>query len=106
MTTVENALVSVHKGEVITTSRKVAEIFHKQHKHVIRDIEHIISQMASEYESPKVGSQKFFFETTYTVEGNTKSYKEYLMNFDGFSILILLVIATARLSREVDYFGL
>ena len=45
--------------------------------------------MASEYESPKVGSQKFFFETTYTVEGNTKSYKEYLMNFDGFSILVM-----------------
>ena len=32
---------------------------------------------------------KYFFETTYKVEGNNKSYPEYLMNFDGFSILVM-----------------
>ena len=97
----EMELISIYKGEPITSSRKVAGIFHKQHFNVLRDIENI--KNALEQESPKVGShkmasepetskmsfQKMFFETTYQVEGNTKSYKEYLMNFDGFSILVM-----------------
>ena len=34
-----------YKGEAVTTSRAVAEQFGKQHAHVIRDIENIISQL-------------------------------------------------------------
>lgn len=34
-----------YKGEAVTTSRAVAEQFGKQHSHVIRDIENIISQL-------------------------------------------------------------
>ena len=56
----DSSLVIVQKNQVLTSSRKVAEIFHKQHKHVLRDIENI--KNALEQESPKVGSHKMASE--------------------------------------------
>ena len=43
-----------YKGEAVTTSRAVAEQFGKQHSHVIRDIENIISQL----NQSKIGAVK------------------------------------------------
>ena len=79
MAIVENALVSLHKGELITTSRKVAEIFERQHKNVLQSIEEILV-------AEKLAA-KHFHKITY--ENRGKQYPEYLMNFDGFSILVM-----------------
>lgn len=62
-------LVKVENNQIVTDSRSVAENFGKEHAKVIRSIESIIS------ETPKMASQKMFYETTYKVEGNNKSYK-------------------------------
>lgn len=42
-----NELIDVHQsnGVLVTTSRNVAEVFGKEHKNVIRDIENVIAQL-------------------------------------------------------------
>ena len=72
-------LVTVMKNQAVTTSRIFAEIFHRQHKNVLQSIEEILV-------AEKLAA-KYFHKTTY--ENRGKQYPEYLMNFDGFSILVM-----------------
>ena len=85
----DNALVFLENDTPLTTSRIVAEKFGKQHKHVIRDIETIIEQMASGRQSPNLGSAKLFIKTTYQAEEGGRKYPEYLMTRDGFALLAM-----------------
>lgn len=64
--TQEDSLVTVYNNQPVVSSRDIAVRFEKRHDHIVRDIENIISQMASEQETPILGS--LFFKTEYTVE--------------------------------------
>lgn len=90
-------LVTIDGQKVVTSSRSVAEHFEKEHAKVIRSIETIMS------ETPKMAFQKMFFETTYKVDGNNKSYKEYLMNRDGFSLLVMGFTGAKALAWKLKY---
>lgn len=91
------ALVKVEQNQIVTDSRSVAENFGKEHAKVIRSIESIIS------ETPKMASQKMFYETTYKVEGNNKSYKMYLMNRNGFSLLVMGFTGVRAIEWKLRY---
>lgn len=93
----EEVLVKVENNQIVTDSRSVAEHFGKEHAKVIRSIEGIIS------ETPKMASQKMFYETTYKVDGNSKSYKMYLMNRDGFSLLVMGFTGAKALNWKLKY---
>jgi len=82
-------LVEKRRGQVLTTSRIIAEVFDKEHKHVIRDIENLIKQTASVRQSPNLGSAKMFIKTSYQAEKGGRSYPMYLLNRDGFSLLVM-----------------
>lgn len=72
-------LVSVNHGQIVTNSRQVAVHFEKQHQHVIRDIENIVDK-AEEKDASKIG--RMFFETTMPdVYGRMK--RVYLMTRNG-----------------------
>ena len=90
-------LVTIDGQKVVTSSRSVAEHFEKEHAKVSRPIETIMS------ETPKMAFQKMFFETTYKVDGNNKSYKEYLMNRDGFSLLVMGFTGAKALAWKLRY---
>ena len=60
-------------GLLLVSSREVAINFEKRHADVIKVIDSKIS------ENEKLRSQKYFIENTYKVEGNNRTYKEYLM---------------------------
>lgn len=90
-------LVKVENNQIVTDSRSVAENFGKEHAKVIRSIESIIS------ETPKMASQKMFYETTYKVEGNNKSYKMYLMNRNGFSLLVMGFTGVRAIEWKLRY---
>lgn len=75
-------LVSVKNDEAVCSSLDVAEKFGKRHKHVMRAIEQI-----KEDSSAQKWAQSFH-ETTYK-DASGKSNKMYLMNRDGFSILVM-----------------
>lgn len=64
-----------------TTSRDVAEVFGKEHFNVLRDIESL---------GCTERFRKLNFEVSeYKVDGNNKTYKEYVMTRDGFTLLVM-----------------
>ena len=69
------------KGVDITTSLIVAQVFGKEHKNVLRDIENLSCS-----ESFRVAN---FGETPYVHPQNGQTYKMYTMTKDGFSFLVM-----------------
>lgn len=76
-------LVAIANGQLVTDSRKVAEHFGKDHNHVMRDIKKLLEGVS------KIGQTPMFYETTYVNEQNGQTYPMYLMNRDGFSLLVM-----------------
>lgn len=76
-----NSLVQVNNNEkygLVTTSRIVAQGLGKQHSHVSRTLEGLIS------ENPNLDC--LIIPTTYKVKGQNREYKEYLLTKDGFTL--------------------
>lgn len=71
--------LSERKGEPVVSSRKVAEIFGKEHKNVLRDIEDL--DCSDEF------SRLNFELSNYKMRG--KKYPEFLMTKDGFTFLVM-----------------
>lgn len=90
-----NELIQVNDGQLVVSSRQVAEHFGKQHGHVLRDIECFISQ------NPKLEFDMFF--ESYYQAGTGKNYKEYLMNRDGFSLLAMGFTGKKALEWKLKY---
>lgn len=89
-----NELVQVQNKQVVTTSQKVAEVFGKQHKHVIEAIENIKAE--------KSALTNFFYEGTYKA-GTGKSYKMYYMNRDGLSLLVMGFTGKKALDWKIKF---
>lgn len=87
-------LVQVENEQVVTDSRKVAEVFGKEHKNVIQAIENITA------ENSAVSSM--FYETDYTA-GTGKHYKMYLLNRDGFTLLAMGFTGKQALEWKLKY---
>ena len=109
-----------YNGEAVTTSRAVAEQFGKQHAHVIRDIEDIISQLSqskigaangteTEPTQPKIGLSKTedfadrnFLLSEYTdLQG--KPRKQYILTRDGFTLLAMGFTGAKAMQFKVAY---
>ena len=86
-------LVSINNNQVVVSSRQVADNFGKQHKDVLESIRGIL---AAENSAPK-----FFYESTFTNRG--KQYPEYLLNRDGFSLLVMGFTGEKALEWKVKY---
>ena len=87
------ALVKVENNQIVTDSRSVAEHFGKQHKNVLQTIENLAA------ENP---ATKFLFQNT-TFENRGKQYPMYLMNRDGFSLLVMGFTGTKALEWKLKY---
>ena len=86
-------LVSIDNNQVVVSSRNVAEHFEKEHRHVLESIRGILAAEKS--------AAKFFFETTY--ENRGKQYPAYLMNRDGFSLLVMGFTGTKAMKWKISY---
>lgn len=80
------------KGNPATTSLIVAEIFEKDHKNVIQSIENLVAENSA---------AKFFYKTTY--ENRGKQYPMYLMNRDGFSLLVMGFTGEKALKFKISF---
>lgn len=89
-----NSLVEVNNNQIVTDSRKVAEVFEKQHKHVIEAIKNIKAE--------NLALTNFFYEGTYKA-GTGKSYKMYYINRDVFSLLVIGFNGKKALEWKVKY---
>ena len=65
------------------SSREVAEMMELRHTDLIRKIDKITKTL----ENAKMRFQKYWIESTYKVEGNNKTYKEYLISKEGCEFL-------------------
>lgn len=86
-------LVSINNNQVVVSSRQVADNFEKEHKVVLRSIKEILAVQNC--------ATKFFHESTFTNRG--KQYPEYLMNRDGFSLLVMGFTGEKALEWKVKY---
>lgn len=91
-------LVKINNGQIVTSSRQIAEAFGKQHRHVLRDIRDMLGGL------PKIGhTPPMFYESSYINEQNGQSYPEYLMNRDGFSLLVMGFTGKAAMEWKLRY---
>lgn len=80
-------------GQVVVSSREVAEHFGKEHKTVLRSIEELRAQNCA--------TKSMFYETTF--ENRGKQYPMYLMNRDGFSLLTFGFTGKEALEWKLKY---
>lgn len=93
MSDVKNELVTVENGQVVVSSLQIAEHFSKNHKDVLRDIREIfVAQNCA---------AKFFVESTF--ENRGKEYPMFLMNRDGFSLLVMGFTGKKALEWKLKY---
>ncbi|WP_072023113.1 Rha family transcriptional regulator [Selenomonas sp. AE3005] len=88
-----NSLVEVSNNQIVTDSRRVAEVFGKEHKNVLRSISEILVAQKS--------ATKFFYETEHEYRG--QKFPMYLMNRDGFSLLVMGFNGKKALEWKVKY---
>jgi Rha family phage regulatory protein len=75
-----NELIIIKKDKAVTSSLKVAEMFHKNHAHVLRDIEAL--DCSSDFRESNYGL------SSYKSEQN-KRLPMYYMTKDGFTFLVM-----------------
>ena len=92
-----NELVFTRRNEAVTDSLTVAEYFQKRHDRVLRAIENLIEGL------PKNGVSEMFVKSYYTAEDNNKHYTKYLMNRDGFSLLVMGFTGKKALQWKLKY---
>ena len=82
------------KEQLTTTSRVVAEVFEKNHFHVIRDIELLKKDISNFGAMFILSSYKDSYE---------RSQKEYLLTRDGFSLLAMGFTGDKALKFKLDF---
>lgn len=94
-------------GQAVTSSRKVAEVFEKEHKNVLRDIDNLLNSCNSLEinESSKLSRHLFeeFYEEVPAPNGGTRKLRYYLMNRDGFTLLAMGFTGEKALKFKLAY---
>lgn len=92
-----NQLVFKSNDQVVTTSRNVARDFGKSHREVLRAIDNMASDGVVQ------NWATLFFETTYIHEQNKQEYRQFLMNRDGFTLLVMGFTGKTAMKFKLDY---
>ncbi len=83
-------VMKINKVEITAcTSLDVAETFGKEHKNVLRDIENIRKELSSDLSGTNSAEfSALFYESNYKAS-NGKKNPMYIMNRDGFTLLVM-----------------
>jgi anti-repressor protein len=84
------------KGTPVTTSLLVAQKFGKEHKHVLESVRNILTTAENS------AVRLMFYETTYFNEQN-KQQPMFIMNRDGFSLLVMGFTGKEALNFKLDF---
>ena len=90
----QNVVYKTEKGTPVTDSVKVAKVFEKQHKNILKSIRNLLAQ--------NLAASKWFHETTYT---DTRGLVQpmFLMNRDGFSLLAMGLTGAKAMQFKVGF---
>ena len=84
-------------GRVLTTSRYVADYFGKDHRNVLRDIDHLIADGA-----PPLN----FEQGSHTLPATgSQAHRYYTMDRDGFTLLVMGLSLEAGTHRHLRRLG-
>ena len=86
-------ILSTQNGEPVASSRQVAENFGKEHKHVLDAVKNLVAENSA--------AKSMFHPATF--ENRGKQYPMYLMNRDGFSLLVMGFTGKAALEWKLKY---
>lgn len=89
-----NDLVTINNNQIVVSSRMVAEKFSKRHTHVLDSIKQLISSAEK--------SAEWFCRSSYK-DSSGKTNVEYLMNRDGFSLLVMGFTGTEALKWKIEF---
>lgn len=87
-------LIQVNDGQLVVSSRQVAEHFEKRHADVLRSIQDIFNSTQN--------CVQLFFKSSYK-DSSGKSNTEYLMNRDGFSLLAMGFTGKKAIEWKMKY---
>lgn len=98
MAEVINALVRYEYGQAVTTSLNVAEHFGKRHEYVVRGIKRLLGGLSNLANAPQM-----FYKVVHQNAQNKQFYDMYVMNRDGFSLLVLGFTGQDALEWKLKY---
>lgn len=85
--------VKEYEGQIVVSSREVANNFEKRHNDVVNSIENLTTK--------NIVVKEMFKEDTFEHKGNI--YKHYWMNRDGFSLLVMGFTGAKALQWKLKY---
>jgi anti-repressor protein len=95
-----NELVFIEKGQVVTDSLTVAEVFGKEHKNVMRDITNQVLKLQ------EAGEKEFsllnFERSDYTNERG-KTYERFLLTEDAFTLIAMSYTTPEAMKFKVKF---
>jgi anti-repressor protein len=89
-----NELVIMHGQQAVTTSLKVAEVFGKEHRTVIRNIKNLTAQNCA--------VKKMFVKSTY-INSRGQEWPMFYMNRDGFTLLAMGFSGAKAMGFKLQY---
>ena len=92
----EHPLVSMVNGTPTTSSLLVAQVFGKQHCHVLRDIEKIKEQVAEDFSQSNFGAANY-------LDAQGKNRLMYLLTRDAFTLLAMGYTGKEAMAFKVKY---
>ena len=99
-------LIQIVNNQAVVSSRKVADSFRKEHSKVLRSIKNIIelTQAKNGFSELTRNNEikKWFYETTY-IDNSGKSNIEYLMNKNGFSLIVMGFTGKKAIQWKIEY---
>ena len=93
---IQSSVYTTQKGTPVTDSVKVARVFEKQHKNVMKSIRNILGS------AKNLANQNWFAETTY-MDAQGKRQPMFLMNRDGFSLLTMSLTGEKAMAFKVAF---
>ena len=91
-----NELVYLKNEQALADSMIVAELFGKRHDRVLRAIDNLVESL------PKNGEQKMFIQSRRKADDG-RFHRMYLMNRDGFSLLVMGFTGKKALEWKLKY---
>lgn len=92
----QQVVYKTEKGTPVTDSVKVAEVFGKMHKNVLKSIRKILGS------AQNLAHKTWFHQVTY-IDAQGKTQPMFLMNRDGFSLLAMSLTGERALQFKVGF---
>lgn len=90
----EEIILKEQNGQVLASSREIAEKFGKEHKDVLESIRNLTAENSA---------VKNMFKSSQYINSRGRTYDEFLMNRDGFSLLAMGFTGKKALEWKLKY---